>query len=111
MAVIFKNLMQRIGFDKFYIQGGDWGAIIVQQMAIIFPENVIGVHSNLCFVNTPLSNLKLFLGSYFPSLVTSNKEEQEKMFPVSRTFSFMILESGYMHLQSTKPDTIGKSIL
>lgn len=38
MAVVLKNLMLRLGFDKFYVQGGDWGAIIVTQMSILFPQ-------------------------------------------------------------------------
>lgn len=108
MAVVFKNLMKRVGYDKFYIQGGDWGGIIVQQMSVLFPEHVIGAHSNMCFVNTPLSSLKLIIGSYFPSLITSDKDEQERMFPASKTYAYLMLESGYMHLQATKPDTVGK---
>lgn len=38
MAVILKNLMVRLGFEKFYTQGGDWGAILTAQMAALFPE-------------------------------------------------------------------------
>ncbi|XP_017797123.1 PREDICTED: juvenile hormone epoxide hydrolase 1-like, partial [Habropoda laboriosa] len=28
IGIIFKNLMQRLGFEKFYVQGGDWGSVI-----------------------------------------------------------------------------------
>lgn len=38
MAVVLKNLMLRLGFDKFYTQGGDWGSVIVGQMAALFPQ-------------------------------------------------------------------------
>lgn len=30
--------MTRLGFNKFYVQGGDWGSIIVRNMATYFPE-------------------------------------------------------------------------
>lgn len=106
IAVVFKNLMKRIGYDKFYIQGGDWGAIIVQYMATLFPEHVLGAHSNMCGSNTPLANLKLFLYSLYPSLIV-DKEHEHLMYPISKKFSFLLLESGYMHIQATKPDTVG----
>lgn len=38
MSVVFKNLMLRLGFDKFYVQGGDWGAMIISDMAALFPQ-------------------------------------------------------------------------
>ena len=37
-AHFFVKLMKRLGFDKFYIQGGDWGAIIVTTMAAAYPQ-------------------------------------------------------------------------
>ncbi|EFA00566.1 Juvenile hormone epoxide hydrolase 1-like Protein [Tribolium castaneum] len=109
MSVVFKNFMKRIGFDKYYIQGGDWGALIVQNMATLFPEHVLGVHSNMCFVNTPLSNLKLLLGSIYPPLIVS-KEMESKIYPLSAFYSNILLEMGYMHLQATKPDTVGVAL-
>lgn len=38
MANVMKNLMLRLGFDKFYTQGGDWGAIISANMASMYPQ-------------------------------------------------------------------------
>lgn len=38
MAVVFKNLMERLGFEQFYTQGGDWGAGITASMAAMYPE-------------------------------------------------------------------------
>lgn len=37
IAVVMKNLMKRVGFDKFYIQGGDWGALIGKNMGTLYP--------------------------------------------------------------------------
>ncbi|KAJ8925184.1 hypothetical protein NQ315_001369 [Exocentrus adspersus] len=101
--------MQRIGYTRYYIQGGDWGAIIVGHMATLFPEHVIGMHSNMCQVMSPLSNLKTFIGAFFPSLVVS-KEHRHKMYPLKEKFMFKLLETGYMHLQATKPDTVGVAL-
>jgi len=38
MSVIFKNLMLRLGFDKFYVQGGDFGSGIITYLASLFPD-------------------------------------------------------------------------
>nr|CAD7434549.1 unnamed protein product [Timema monikensis] len=109
MAVVFKDLMARLGFDKFYLQGGDWGAIIGSNMATLYQDNVLGFHSNMCFVNTLLSNLKMLLGSLWPTLVVE-EELVHRMYPLSKIYSNLILEMGYMHIQATKPDTIGVSL-
>lgn len=99
--------MDRLGFEKFYAQGGDVGAMVVQLMASLYPTKVIGMHSNMCLINSPLQNAKAFIGNYFPSLIGIPKEHERYLYPMSEKFSFLILESGYMHIQATKPDTIG----
>ncbi|XP_072376840.1 juvenile hormone epoxide hydrolase 1-like [Diabrotica undecimpunctata] len=109
VAVIMKNLMARLGFRKYYLQGGDWGSTIISNLASFFPEKVLGVHSNLCYVNSPLSNLKLALGSLMPSLVVE-ADQQHLVYPRIKIFGFVLLETGYMHLQSTKPDTVGVAL-
>ena len=38
IGVVLKNLMLRLGFEKFYTQGGDWGASISSNMARMFPQ-------------------------------------------------------------------------
>ncbi|KAK9732161.1 Epoxide hydrolase N terminus [Popillia japonica] len=108
VGLVFKNLMHRLGYKKFYIQGGDWGAFILSNMATLFPEAVLGAHSNTCIIlnDNPIVNFKLLLGSIFPSLVVS-KEHESKMYPLANVFQFSLRESGYMHLQATKPDTVG----
>jgi pimeloyl-ACP methyl ester carboxylesterase len=40
-------LMQRLGYDKFVAQGGDWGAAVTQQLAIVAPDHVMAIHSNM----------------------------------------------------------------
>ncbi|PSN41925.1 hypothetical protein C0J52_06817 [Blattella germanica] len=51
MAVVMKDLMERLGFKKFYAQGGDWGSAIVHNIAILFPGSLYGMHSNICDKN------------------------------------------------------------
>jgi len=106
VAVVLKNLMIRIGFDKWYLQGGDWGAAITSIMATLFPENILGAHSNMCYVETPLAQIKWLMGSIYPPLVIDSNL-QYHIYPVSNILYTLMLEFGYMHLQATKPDTLG----
>ncbi|CAL7939638.1 unnamed protein product [Xylocopa violacea] len=109
MSVVFKNLMQRLGHEKFYVQGGDWGSLIATNMGVLFPEKTFGVHLNMCSAMTLKNIFWTFIGGYFPSLLGVN-ENYSIYFPVGRILSHMIEESGYFHLQATKPDTIGAAL-
>jgi pimeloyl-ACP methyl ester carboxylesterase len=40
-------LMNRLGYEKFVAQGGDWGASITQEMALLDPTKVLAIHSNM----------------------------------------------------------------
>lgn len=109
IAVVFKNLMLRLGFSKFYIHGGDWGAIITKNIATLFPDHVLGVHSTMMYSKRRISILKTLLGTVYPGWVVS-KEYEDRMYPLSEKIMILIRESGYFHIQSTKPDTIGVAL-
>lgn len=70
-------------------------------------NSVLGSHLNMCGSIAGSSIFWIFLGNYIPSLVVEN-EHYHKMYPLSEKFSYLIEESGYMHIQSTKPDTVGQ---
>ncbi|XP_061384852.1 juvenile hormone epoxide hydrolase-like isoform X1 [Danaus plexippus] len=109
MSMIFKNLMKRLGHEKFYIQGGDWGAVIASAMAIYYQENILGYHSNFLFVLNGYSMVRTLIGAVLPSLVVE-PHLASRMYPLSSHLSFLMEESGYFHLQATKPDTIGVAL-
>ncbi|XP_054009276.1 juvenile hormone epoxide hydrolase 2-like [Hylaeus anthracinus] len=98
--------MQRLGFEKFYVQGGDWGSVVVSNIAILFPEKVIGMHNNMCTSLGPRDLFWYIVGSYLPWLVIENEQDKE-FYPVSKFLGFLVQESGYFHIQATKPDTVG----
>lgn len=105
IAQIFNTLMQRLNFKRYYIQGGDWGSSITHDIALFYPNSVIGIHRNWCFVQN-IFRWKVIAGAIFPSLFVTEKEAK-LFYPLTDKFADLLLESGYFHLHATKPDTVG----
>jgi pimeloyl-ACP methyl ester carboxylesterase len=40
-------LMDRLGYKKYVAQGGDWGNAVTEQMALLRPAGLIGIHTNM----------------------------------------------------------------
>jgi pimeloyl-ACP methyl ester carboxylesterase len=40
-------LMQRLGYTRYVAQGGDWGNAVTEQMALLKPEGLLGIHTNM----------------------------------------------------------------
>ncbi len=104
---IFHKLMTRLGFESYYVQGGDWGSMVVDQMAGMFPKHVRGMHSNFITQTAPWS--QVILGKLVPSLVLDNKS-YGKYLPSWDRIVFGLKEFGYLHLHATKPDTLGHAL-
>ncbi|XP_053238840.1 epoxide hydrolase 1-like [Podarcis raffonei] len=106
-ARIFHKLMQRLGFQEYYLQGGDWGSKITTNIAQMVPQSVKGLHLNMVFISN-ISLVGLLLGAYVPWLVGLTREDARRLFPYFEKHVYEILrESGYLHIQATKPDTAG----
>uniref|UniRef100_A0A1L8DZA1 Epoxide hydrolase n=1 Tax=Nyssomyia neivai TaxID=330878 RepID=A0A1L8DZA1_9DIPT len=109
ISVILRNLMVRLGYQKFYIHGGDWGSFIGNIMATLFPENSIAFHSNMCSARPPTYAIKTFIASLYPEYFIP-KEHVHFFYPFWKKFAFLLEETGYLHIQATKPDTIGTAL-
>jgi microsomal epoxide hydrolase len=104
---MFHKLMKRLGHDRYYVQGGDWGGLIAKAIAQIYERHVIGLHLNvvppdLGSIRVPVREL---IGEVFPSLIYT-QEEMKTRRSFKEHLIAILRESGYMHLQATRPDTV-----
>lgn len=106
IAIVMANLMERLGFKAYYVHGSDFGHTIGTHMATYFDQDVLGLHTAFPVNLSKLSVLTWILGGLWPSCFGQGVED--KIYPAKDKINFLLEETGYMHLQGTKPDTIGK---
>jgi pimeloyl-ACP methyl ester carboxylesterase len=47
IARAWVTLMQRLGYTRYVAQGGDWGNAVTEQMALLTPPGLLGIHTNM----------------------------------------------------------------
>ncbi|KAI4882112.1 hypothetical protein NFI96_010744, partial [Prochilodus magdalenae] len=112
-ARVFHKLMKRLGFSQYYLQGGDWGWLITTNMAQLEPKIVKGLHVNFAPPAKPslTMTLSMLLGRHFPKLFDFSEHDIKRIFPcMEKLVVDAVKETGYMHIQATKPDTAGRGL-
>ena len=60
-------LMKRLGYKKFVAQGGDWGALITEQMGLLAPPELLAIHTNMPGIFQDDINNAAFSGAPAPA--------------------------------------------
>jgi pimeloyl-ACP methyl ester carboxylesterase len=47
MGRAWVEMMKRLGYDRYVAQGGDWGALVVDLMAVQAPPGLLAIHTNM----------------------------------------------------------------
>ena len=53
IAAAFVTLMERVGYDKFFAHGNDWGSFITGILGHIAPDHVEAIHLVMPFASAP----------------------------------------------------------
>ncbi|MFC8064553.1 epoxide hydrolase family protein [Streptomyces sp. NPDC057293] len=77
MAKAWAALMARLGYTRYAASGGDWGAIVTEQMGLQEPEGLIGFHTNMANAVPPDIMAAVEGGAPLPEGVSLSPEENE----------------------------------
>ncbi|AXB48287.1 epoxide hydrolase family protein [Amycolatopsis albispora] len=92
IARAWVELMDRLGYERFGVQGGDTGAIVSPEVARLVPDRVIGVHCNGLTAFTPVD----------PGAELTEAEQAR----VERLRYLETEQSGYAMIQISRPQTL-----
>ncbi len=89
IAAAFDSLMSDVlGYERYGVQGGDWGGIISAKMGSAHVGHVAGLHLNFAVAPPPVD------------MTESDREWAKKR------DAFQAGETGYSNIQGTKPDSL-----
>jgi hypothetical protein len=74
IASAWAVLMKRLGYAKYVAQGGDWGAIIVDHMAVQAPPELLAIHTNMPNVVPPDIDKAAFSGAPAPAGLSADEQ-------------------------------------
>lgn len=91
--IFFKLMTEVLGFKRFAVQGGDWGAAVTSRMGEVYARSLYGIHINMIAIG--------------PAEGRSAAEltPEEKVF-LGNMEKFRTHETGYQWIQGTKPQTL-----
>ncbi len=95
-------LMDRLGYTGYVAQGGDWGNAVTEQMALLKPPGLLGIHTNMPATVPPEISKALQVGDPTPPGLSA--EEQHGLRGRSPTSSRPA--SGYAGEMANRPQTL-----
>lgn len=98
IARAWAELMRRLGYDRFGVQGGDIGGAVSPEVGRADPDHVVGVHVN---------GSTTWGQPDAEELTSLTDIERDR---VARIGRFMQEEFGYIAIQSTRPQTLAAGL-
>ena len=91
IADLYAELMTALGYERFAVQGGDWGAFVASVLGVRHPDRLTGMHINLLAVRRDPHN--------------TNPTPEEQAYNAELA-QFLREETGYQWIQGTRPQTL-----
>jgi pimeloyl-ACP methyl ester carboxylesterase len=102
VARAWAELMDRLGYERYGAQGGDWGAFVTPDLARADPDHVVGIHVNAAtFGFIPWGPVPEEELATFSDLETAR---------LDRLNHYLSEQSGYFQIQSTRPQTLAYAL-
>jgi len=100
IAYAWVTLMKRLGYEKFVAQGGDWGGLITDVMAVQSPDNLIAMATNFPVAVPSEIDKGAFSGAPAPAGLS---DEEKKAYD---QLSFSYKHVTYAFFMGTRPQTL-----
>ena len=98
IARAWSELMQRLGYDRYFAQGGDWGAAVTGSIGAQDPEHCIAIHLNMMI-------------GVRPDPETMNDLTELEKSAIAGLQYYQDWDSGYSKEQATRPQTVGYGLV
>ena len=100
MARAWAELMNRLGYTRYVAQGGDWGAFVVDQMALQSPQGLLAIHTNMPATVPADVDKALLIGAAAPAGLSA--EEKRAYDQLASTFK----QVDYARIMGSRPQTL-----
>jgi pimeloyl-ACP methyl ester carboxylesterase len=100
MGRAWATLMARLGYARYVAQGGDWGAFVVDQMALQAPTGLLAIHTNMPATVPADVDKALLAGNPPPPGLRA--DERRAYEALVRTFK----QVDYARLMASRPQTL-----
>lgn len=98
MSDTVAQLMERLGYDRYAAQGGDWGAGVADWLGKFDSAHVVGIHINFPSAGPPLK------GDPWEGVTPAEKARSEKRRDEMQN------HRAYAAIQGTRPQTLGYAL-
>jgi pimeloyl-ACP methyl ester carboxylesterase len=102
MAGAYAEIMSRLGYERYGVQGGDFGAFVAPALGRLAADHVIGVH-----VNAATMGFIPFGEIAEEELAEFTEVEKQR---VARLQNFMSDMNGYFQVHATRPQTLSYAL-
>ncbi|MFE9626718.1 epoxide hydrolase family protein [Streptomyces sp. NPDC006527] len=103
IARAWAELMKRLGYTKYAAQGGDWGAVVTDTMALQQPEGLVGIHTNMPKVVPPAIEQAIVAGNPLPVDVTLDNDEEKA---AVEQLDFVYRHVYYAYMMGSRPQSL-----
>jgi len=100
IAVAWAQLMDRLGYERYGAQGGDWGSMVAAALGTAAPEFVVGIHLTMPIALRPPEGDP-----------AGRKLSEAEATALAERAAFQKAGTGYAREQATRPQTLGYGLV
>jgi pimeloyl-ACP methyl ester carboxylesterase len=101
IARAWAELMSRLGYTEYVAQGGDWGNAVTEQLALLKPPGLLGIHTNMPATLSPDISRAIQVGDPTPEGLSADEKKAYEIL-----VNFFATGTGYASEMANRPQTL-----